>query len=284
MSTGQFRSHLLRALQRILRSLARTLLRSGVRFDDFASVARAVYIESAVRDFAYHSTPSRERIAAITGLTCTEIDAYIDHDGSRQWRDPALMFLVAEVLRTWHTNPQFLGPYGIPLELRFDTPADRSFRCVVALIDPSADPHVVLDELLRTGAVARSGDTHFRAISRSLMLSEGISPQRIEYHTNALARLAATLEYNMDVAHVDKRLERRVRADRGLSLELLPTFENYAREKANEFLLELDNWLASQPDDEFVADERVDVGVSTFFYVSRQPEANLSTPQIAKSK
>lgn len=279
MSTGQLRTHLLRAMHRILQSLARTLLRSGVRFDDFASVARSVYIESAVRDFPYQSTPSRERIAAITGLTCREINAYIDHDGSRSEGDPALMFLVAEVLRTWHTNPQFLGPYGIPLELRFDVPADRSFRYIVALIDPNADPQAALGELLRTGAVVHSGDTHFRAMSRSLMLTEGISPQRIEYHTNALARLAATLEYNMDVSHLDKRLERRVRADRGLPVELLPTFENYAREKSNEFLLELDNWLASQPDAEFGADERIDVGVSTFFYVSSQPESDLNASQ-----
>ena len=276
MSTGQLRAHLLRAIHRILHSLARTLLRSGVRFDDFASVARDVYVESAVRDFSYHSPPSRERIAAITGLTCSEVDAYIDQNGNRKGDDPALMFLVAEVLRTWHTNPQFLGPYGIPLELRFDAPEYRSFQYIVSLIDSKADPHAVLGELLRTGAVVRSGDTHFRAVSRSLMLTEGISPQRIEYHTNALARLAATLEYNMDIAHLDKRLERRVRADRGLPLGLLPTFENYAREKSNEFLLELDNWLASQPDAEFDGEERIDVGVSTFFYVSSQPEPNSS--------
>ena len=274
MSLAQLRSHLLHAMQRILQSLARTLLRSGLRFDDFADVARSVYIESAVRDFTYHSTPSRQRIAAITGLTCSEIDAYIDHDGHRKGADPALMFLVAEVLRTWHTNPQFLGPYGIPLELRFDKPEDRSFRHVVALIDPSADPRVVLSELLQTGAIVRSGGTHFRAVSRSLMLTEGISPQRIEYQTNALSRLAATLEHNMDSTNLDKRLERRVRADCGLPLELLPAFEGYAREKANEFLLELDNWLASQPDAEFGADERIDVGVSTFFYVSQLPDSN----------
>ena len=276
MRMEQLRSHLFRAMQRILQSLTRTLLRSGLRLDDFADVARGVYIESAVRDFTYHSTPSRQRIAAITGLTCSEIDAYIDHHGSRKDANPALMFLVAEVLRTWHTNPQFLGPYGIPLELLFDKPEDRSFRYVVALIDPSADPHAVLDELLQSGAVVRSGDTHFRAVSRSLMLTEGISPQRIEYHTNSLSRLATTLEHNMDIAHLDKRLERRVRADSGLPLELLPAFEDYARGKANEFLLELDNWLASQPDAEFGTDERIDVGVSTFFYVAQLPESNSS--------
>lgn len=276
MRMEQLRSHLFRAMQRILQSLTRTLLRSGLRLDDFADVARGVYIESAVRDFTYHSTPSRQRIAAITGLTCSEIDAYIDHHGSRKDANPALMFLVAEVLRTWHTNPQFLGPYGIPLELLFDKPEDRSFRYVVALIDPSADPHAVLDELLQSGAVVRSGDTHFRAVSRSLMLTEGISPQRIEYHTNALSRLATTLEHNMDIAHLDKRLERRVRADSGLPLELLPAFEDYARGKANELLLELDNWLASQPDAEFGTDERIDVGVSTFFYVAQLPESNSS--------
>ncbi len=268
MTSRQFRGHLLSAVHQILRSLTRTLLRAGIRFGDFAAVARDVYIESAIRDFRYQSTPSRQRIAVITGLTRAQVDAYVDERSDRADSDPELMFLVAEVLRAWHTNPQFLGPYGIPLELRFDQPENRSFRSMVKCVDAEADAHVVLAELLRTGVVVRSGEQHFRVVSRSVMLTEGISSQRIEYHTNGLARLAATLEYNMDPKHTDKRLDRRVHADRGLPMELVPAFESYARDKVGDFLLELDNWLALHTKDDMEYGERVDAGVTAFAYLT----------------
>ncbi len=274
MNSKKMREHLLLAVHRVIRALARTLLRAGIRFEDFAAVARGVYIESAIRDFRYPSTPSRERIAVTTGLTRSQIDAYVDDDGKQIDGDPALMFLVAEVLRTWHTNPRFLGPYGIPLELRLDMPEDRSFRSVVASVDPRADARIVLSELLRTGAVVRSGEQHFRAVSRSVMLDEGVSEQAIEYQANGLSRLAATLEYNMNPENADRRLDRRARADQGLAVGLLPAFEEYSRDQANDFLLDLDNWLTSQIETQSGDGERLDAGVGVFFFVAPISDAH----------
>lgn len=268
MSSSDVRSYLLYALRRAMRPIARLLIRAGVRFDEFAHLARGVYVETAIRDgTGVPRTPSRTRIAAITGITRRYVDNYIDNEGALPLADPTLMRLAVEVLQKWHSTPEYSGPYGIPLELQFDTPADRCIRSLVALVMPEADPRVALDELLHTGAVVPAGTRHFRAVSRSFMMPDPASPQVIEHVGRTLSRLGATLEYNMDPRHPDKRLELRVTADRGLPVDLIPEFEKYARSRAVDFLVELDNWLAPHASEETRGTDRVDAGVNVFLYV-----------------
>lgn len=266
MNFTEIRTRMLVALRRLLRPIARLLISTGIRFDEFAELARGVYVESAIRNRADRSAPAtRERIAMITGLTERQIDRYIDNEGALPIVDPTLTALLVEVLHKWHTVPPYAGPYGIPLELQFDAPVDRCFRSLVALVDPTADSRLALQELLRTGAAAPSGESHFRAISRSLTMPDPTSPQLIEHFGMTLSRLAGTLEHNIS-PDPEKRLERCVMADRGLPLELVPEFEAYVRGRAADFLLDLDNWLAPYASDDAVATERVDTGVNVFLY------------------
>ena len=268
MNANEMRGRMLFALRRLLRPLVRLLIGAGIRFDEFAELARGVYVENAIRkEDGGISPPTRERIAMITGLTGRQIDYYIDNEGALPMADPTLAALLVEVLQKWHTVPPYAGPYGIPLELEFDAPGDRSFRSLVALVDPAADSRLALQELLRTGAATPSGDKHFRAVSRSLSMSDDpTSPQLIEHFGMTLSRLAATLEYNTYPEHPEKRLERSVIADRGLTSELVPEFEAYVRGRAADFLLDLDNWLAPYASDELETTGRVDTGVNVFLY------------------
>lgn len=265
MSHKQTREHFLVALRRILKPLARLLIRAGVRFDEFADVARGVYVESAARDFDYASIPSRGRVATVTGLTRHQVDRYIDC--TLPSTNTTSSDLLVEILQKWHTIPEYVGPYGIPRELEFEGPTERCFRSLVALIDPAADAGAALEELRRAGAVALADDTRLRAVSRSLLMSAPASPRFSEHFGSTLSRFATTLEYNMDARNTVKRLQRRVTADRGVPLELIPAFEKYARTKANEFLLDLDNWLASRVSAEAETDERLDAGVNVFLYI-----------------
>lgn len=261
------RSRMLVALRRVLRPIARLLIGAGVRFDEFAELARGVYVENAIRNATYGPLPpSRERIAMITGLTGRQIDRYIDNEGALPIADPTLAALMVEVLHKWHTVPQYAGPYGIPLELEFDAPVDRCFRSLVALVDPTLDSRKALQELLRTGAAAPSGEKHFRALSRSLTMPDPTSPQLIEHFGMTLSRLAATLEYNMNPEHPEKRLERFVIADRGLASEIVPEFEAYVRGRAADLLSDLDNWLAPHASGEADSTDRVATGVNVFLY------------------
>jgi hypothetical protein len=268
MKSPEMRSRMLVALRRLLRPIARLLIGGGIRFDEFAELARGVYVESAIRESTRGPVPTtQERIAMVTGLTVREVDQYVDNEGALPRAGPTLAALLVEVLHKWHTVPQYSGPYGIPLELEFDAPGDRSFRGLVAHVDPKADSRLALQELLRTGAAAPSGEKHFRVVSRSLSMSDDpTSPRLIEHFGMTLSRLAATLEYNMRPEHTEKRLERFVIADRGLTPELVPEFEAYVRDRAADFVSDLDNWLAPYASEEPDAAERVDTGVNVFLY------------------
>ena len=131
----------------------------------------------------------------------------------------------------------------------------------------------MLEELLRSGSVIHSGEKYFRAVSRYFMMPEPMSPQQIEYFGVTLTRLANTLEFNMDPKNEVKRLERFVLADRGLPQDVVPLFENYAREKANEFLIDLDNWLTPYASPVAAEGEvRVSTGLNVFLYVDPLPD------------
>jgi hypothetical protein len=245
----------------------RLLIRVGIRFDEFADLARGVYVETAIRDGVQLPIgATRERIAAVTGLTRRQVDKYIDNEGALPLADPTLMGLAVEVLQKWHSTPEYAGPYGIPLELQFDYPAGRCIRSLVALVMPAAEPWVALEELLRTGAVVPSGEKHFRAISRSFVMPDPASPQLLEHFGRTLSRFAATLSYNTDPSQAVKRLERRVTADRGLPAELIPEFEKFARGRAVDFLVELDNWLAPYVSEDGGGTDRIETGVNVFLY------------------
>lgn len=264
------RKQLLYAVRRVLRPIIKLLIRAGISYGEFADLARGVYVESAIRDSTDGAAaPTRDRVALVTGLPRQQVDYYIDNKDALPAAAPTLARVITEVLHKWHTDPQYLGPYGIPFELEFDGPGGRNFKTLVAQVNSKARAGLVLEELLRSGAVIYSGEKHFRTVSRWFMLPEALTPHRIEYFGASLTHLAQTLEYNFKFANTeDKRLERFVFADKGLPRALMPKFEAYARERASRFLGEVDDWLARYRNvDSSGSDQRVDTGVHVFLYV-----------------
>ena len=262
------RKQLLYAVRRVLAPIVRLLIRIGIGYQEFADLARGVYLESATRDgIGPAFMPTRERIALMTGLTGQQIDYYFEKDEAVPRGRRSVARVISEVLHKWHTDSRYLGPYGIPIELEFDSPPDRSFQSLVAQVDPTVRAGLVLEDLIQARCVAHSGEKHFRAIARSFLLPESLTHHRVEYFGYTLAHLARTLEYNFDPANADnKRLERFVFADKGLPLELLPSFEEHARNRTVHFLSVIDDWLA-RCGEKGGAGPRVEAGVNVFLYV-----------------
>jgi hypothetical protein len=239
------RDQLLYAFRRVLRPLIRILVRSGVRYDEFLELIRGVYVETAVRDgLGDSSKPTRAKISISTGVPRREVDRYIDNDGALPSAPKTLTATLSQILNRWHTDPQFVGPYGIPLELAVKGQKARSFTELVIAVDPNAPVPDVLHELIRLRTVVWSGDTHVRTVSRAFIPSEEMSPAQLEFFGNALTRLANTLQFNLDRRNTEKKLERSVVSSRGLPKDIVPVFERHAREKVSELLVELDNWLS----------------------------------------
>lgn len=265
------RDHLLSAFRRVLRPLIRILVRSGVRYDEFLELVRGVYVETAVRDgLGDGARPTRARVSISTGVARRDVDRFIDKEGDVPIAQKSLTRTLMEALHKWHTDPQFVGPYGIPLELERNSSKGRSFRELVHAINPTVSDSDALEELIRLRAVVLSGDTHIRAISRVLIPVEEMSPAQLEFFGNALTRLADTLQFNMDPRNSTKRLEQSVISDRGLPKDVLPVFEKYVRERVTELLVEIDNWLSPySANDSGPAEPPERVGLAVFQFVDR---------------
>lgn len=267
--------HLLHSFRKVLRPFIKLLVRAGVSYGEFSEVVKSVYVDCAAREgFARGNRESRARISMTTGVPRRDVDRYIDADGGSLDGTPSLGGIMVEVLQRWHTDPRFIGPYGIPLELEFEGIGEsRSFKKLVSLVDASVDPQDILDELIRVGSVTFSGERHIRATSRSFLTPFGVSSEQLEYFVNTISLLAGTLEFNMDARNEAKRLERFVIADRGLTAENIVKFETYVRQQAGNFLLDLDNWLSPHaPTDTPDSDLRIHTGVHVFMFIDPSPK------------
>jgi hypothetical protein len=268
------RDHLLDTFRRILRPLVRILVRAGVRYDEFLELVRRVYVETAVRDGLGDSIPlTRSRISVSTGVARRDVDRFIDNEDDIPPVGKSMTRTLMEVLHKWHTDPQFVGPYGIPLEIEMNSPRGRSFRELTHFVNPTVNPAEALDELLRLKAVVLSGESHIRAISRALKPVEEMSPAQLEFFGNALTRLADTVQFNMDQRNIQKRLEQSVISDHGLPKDVVPVFEKYVRERVMELLVEIDNWLSPYSTKAAPHDEPAErIGIAVFQFLDKPSE------------
>jgi hypothetical protein len=277
------RRHFLQALRRILRPIIRLMIRSGIRYDEFVDVARGAYVESAIRDVDKDAPrPTRNQVAWITRIRRELVDHYIESNEPLASEDPISESIATEVLHRWYTDPRYRGPTGEPLELEFEAPEGISFKELVAQSDAQADAGLIREQLLRAKSVTRSGENRIRAVSRLLIWPEDVISQS-QYWGTALARVIETHEYNFNSRNAeDKRLERSVFADHGLSEELLPAFHSAAQERADKYLYDLDDWLAQHADaGRSPTGPRVQIGVHVFFYMEALVEPT-SKPVLAQ--
>ena len=263
------RAHLIHAFRKVLRPLVKILIRAGVRHDEFVEVIKGVYVEAAVRDGTGQAGPlTRSRVALATGVPRRDVDRYIDNEALLTPPAPTHATTLTEVLHIWNTDPRYLGPYGVPLEIDFDTTPGRRFTELVRRADASADAVMVLDDLVRSGVVVMSGERYLKVTSRTYVMPESMSPVMLEHLGNTLANLATTLQFNMGDPESPKRLERSVFADNGIEPEDMAEFERYARERVQQLIVDIDDWLASNGKKRPPTPLSVATGLSIFHYVN----------------
>jgi len=97
----------------------------------------------------------------------------------------------------------------------------------------------------------------------------------LEHFGSAMTNLASTLNFNMTPAQKTKLLERSVFPDDGLPEELRAEFEQFVRERAQELISDVDDWLAAAARRPIKnPEQRTNTGVSVFQYV-RPPDQRI---------
>jgi Family of unknown function (DUF6502) len=270
-------SDLGQACLRLLRPLARIMLRHGLSTYDFSRMANIAFIRAAGDILREQGKPvSFSRVSAITGLHRHVVSDIVKSSGAGGTENPNdkdyRRNRLARVLAGWYESPRYTDGDGRPLELPGDGP-QPSFASLVHEFSGDIYPGIVLDELMEVGAVAVQADGSVRALTRRYT-SGGAEPAALQ-HLGSVARdIFSTLEHNLA-----NPPERRHYDDSVVTLHLdrdaLPLFRRLLRERGAAFLEDIEGWVAEheKPDAEGTAR----AGVIVQMFVDQEPEKSDET-------
>jgi hypothetical protein len=250
----------------------RILIRCGVSYGETAELLKAVFVEVAGRDF---NLPERKtslsRIAILTGLTRKEVAKQREILDSGVLNFGSNLNRVVRVLEGWHNDPVFTGPYGMPMELPFESPTSASFASLVRKHSGDMAPRAMLDELVRVGAVEQTNAGNFKVLVRAY-IPRDFHPDALHRFGEVVRDFVNTYEFNMDKQPGKGRFERSVFADNGLREDLMPAFDALLRAKGYKFLLELNNWISAQDNLNAArkGSKRIRTGVGVYHFISEE--------------
>lgn len=259
------------ALFRILRPMARLLLRNGIPFSEFSELVKRAYVEAAFEDFADgRRKPTDSRAAVMTGLTRKEVrkqreilagDSPVSERTSHANR-------ASRVVSGWVHDDTFQAPDGQPAVLAFE--GENSFSELVRKYSGDMTPRAILDELQRVGVVAVEAESGLLVLKQRAYVPAGDSEEMLQIFGEDVSDLVDTIDYNLASRENGQQpLFQRTLTYNGIPPEVLDEWRERAAEQSQALLEELDSWLG--PHDRSVSGqeddgESVRTGVSIFYF------------------
>jgi hypothetical protein len=249
------------------------VLRHGLSTYDFSRIANIAFVQAA-QDILREQgkAASFSRVSTITGLhrhvvsgivkslEGTRLEMATDKDYQRN--------RLARVLAGWFESPDYTDSDGRPLVLPIDGPAP-SFAELVRSFSGDIYPTIILDELLRVGAVRTLKDGSVRAVARRYTLG-GADPSALNHLGIAARDLLSTLEYNI-TAPTDGRLFDDSVVSVKLDSAAIPLLRQLLRRHGANFLEDIEGWISEHE----VAGEAkaIRAGVMVQMFVESEPDA-----------
>jgi len=261
------------ALRMMLKPLAKLLISQGVTHKEFSEAAKEAFVETALRHFQQGDKINRSRVAIITGLTRKEV-ANVINRALKQEPQGKEFSRPGRVLHGWHNDPDYTGPYGLPLEIPYDSTdpsgAPPSFVHLVKTYSGDQSPVQMLDELQRAGAIVKLDDDTYKAIRRDFE-PQSLSPKLIERFGDIGFNLYSTLSANVQKKGVGEGIfDRAVISNQKLTKRELEVFKEYLNTRGQTILEEIDNWLTrtvSQKNGIEQSEEFYETGVAMLQYI-----------------
>lgn len=265
------KQRLLAAYRRLLKPLIRILLRNGVAFNEFSDIAKAVYVDVASQEFKVpHRKMSQARIAILTGLTRKEVAWLYGDKATPREELKSNLNRVTRVLAGWHTDSDFTGPYGLPLELQFEGEKGLDFLELTRRYSRDMAPRAMLDELIRIKAVQETESGWYKVLTRTY-LPDADALDSLDRLARVVQNFIATIDRNIYEADPEKRnFERHVSSDQGIKAEDLPRFRAFIKQRAQLLLEELDNWLSQLDPPKSDDNEKINTGVGIYHYIEEE--------------
>ncbi|HEY9025999.1 MAG TPA: DUF6502 family protein [Burkholderiaceae bacterium] len=234
-------SALATALARLLRPLVRLLLRHAVPYSAFDAVARRVYVEAAMEDFALPGRkPTASRASILTGLTRKDVQRLLAEPAAPAEAASAQYNRAARVLGAWVRETEYRDGQGAARALEID--GDGGFAQLVRRHSGDMPVRAVLDELVRMGAVREREDGRVELVQRAFV-PQASTLQKINILGADVAALVDTIDHNIEHGATDPRYQRKV-MHVGIPVDVLPAFRELSAAHAQALLEKLDAWLS----------------------------------------
>lgn len=251
---------------KMLRPIIGILMRTGVPFDTFSSVARKVYVDIARREFGIRGRKTNtSRVAMLTGMTRAKVKQVMDEMefGATPEHNSELERArhASRILLGWHIDKRFVDADNKPVPLPVSGPG-LSFMSLYEKYSGKVVPATsLLKELIKVGAIEQLENGQVIAKSR-LYAPNQSDPAALEHLCQAICDLASTGSFNLY-----RNEKTRTRFQRLATNQLVPAsqekaFRTFLEIEGQAFLERVDNWLSNaespKSDDTYV---RIGAGV-----------------------
>jgi hypothetical protein len=269
---------LLQAARRMLRPLARLMMRGGVTFPVLAEALRSLFVDVALTDILVDAKSRTDsRVSLVTGVHRKEIKRLraLPPDTPQI---PEVVTLASQIVARWLGSPAYTGADGKPLILpRLPQPGETgpTFEALVQLVTSDVRPRAVLDDLVSHGAVSLVDNDRVRLNTQAFIPRPGGAEQVFYFARNLHDHIAAA-STNIAVTEAPF-LDRSVHYD-DLTPSQAQQLRAYARDAAMRVLLDINRKALELLDqaptavDSDAPRQRVNVGV----YLYQEDDAVLS--------
>ena len=212
----------------------------------------------------------------MTGMTAQQVRGVRGAEASTV-AAPNYSWAASEVLAGWHSDVLYLGPYGLVLDIPITPETSshgletRSFESLVQkYAGPNVSAEIVLDALVKSGAVQNLGNGIVRCIDRTY-IAERLSPENIQIFAEAVHNVIGTMAVNLKrTVRGNGLLQRAVFADYGLSQSDLSKFNVFIRKSGEKFIDEVDTWFAKHSNKE--KQGPIKTGIGLYHYVENDED------------
>ncbi|MEO1035157.1 MAG: DUF6502 family protein [Pseudomonadota bacterium] len=246
------------ACRRLLRPIARMLLRLGLSWKEFAEIAKVVFVEIAREDYGLHGRPTNaSRVAMMTGLSRREVGEIRKRLESEAPLDVAPRSRLSRVLTGWHNDPEF-SEHGLPSLLGADQFRALARRYAGDIPDRAITKEMIALELMR------ERDEQYEVLQRDYV-RDPADADIVRQMSQSLHDHGVSLAHNLNPHDAAPWFEGQA-SNTNMPQGSVEKLNRLLQTDAQEFLELVDTWLSDHelPSDDGA--ERCRVGVGVYLY------------------
>ena len=232
------------ALRKILRPIAKILLRNGIAYGSFSEVARRVFVEVAFEDFTIpRKKQTVSRVSALTGLTRKEVSRIRDTEPDDDSEASQRYNRAIRVISGWQNDPKYSDESGNTLTLSIDS-NEPSFASLVRAYSGDIPTKAMLNVLVSSGSVEQNDDKTVSLV-KSAYIPSGDPADKINILGTDVQELIATIDHNLTSPPEDRRFQRKVSYS-DIPVEYVQEFRGLVNLKAQALLEEFNKLLYNE--------------------------------------